>query len=106
VEKGRMFFAVQPFLGLKITPKLQEGLDKSIPYNKFYYKDNNPEFLQVVSVNADKYIGRMIDQGVEYRKIEDICRNIISIIHKLCPDIPVSIDSIRILAAEPPSEPS
>ena len=97
---------MQPFLGLKITPKFQEALDKCTPYNKFYYKDNNPEFLQVVSVDVDKYIGRTIDQGVEYKKIEDICRNIISIIHKLCPDIPVSIDSIKILATEPPSESS
>jgi len=34
--------------------------------------------------------------------MEDICRNIISIMHKLCPDIPVSIDGIRVLAPDVP----
>lgn len=91
---------MKPFLGLKINPKLQEGLDKSNPCNKFYFQDNNPDFLQIVSVDEDKYIGKFIEQGSEYKHIEDICRNITSIIHKLCPDIAVSVDAIRVLATE------
>ncbi len=93
---------MKPFLGFKITPRLQEGLDKSNPYNKFYFKDNNPELLQIITIGSDKYIGKIVEQGIEFKKIEDICRNIISIIHKLCPDIPISIDSIKLLAIEPP----
>ena len=93
----------KPFLGLKITPKLQDGLDKCNPSNKFYFKDNDPALLQIVSMGVDNYIGKVVEQGFEYDKIEDICRNIISIIHKLCPDIPISINSIKLLALEPPS---
>ena len=91
---------MKPFLGLKITSKLQEGLDKSNPCNKYYFQDNNPDFLQIVSVDADKYIGKFIEQGSEYRHIEDICRNITSIIHKLCPEIKITVDTIRVLATE------
>lgn len=103
-KKGKEERMLQPklFLGLKITPKLQERLDKCNPYNTFYFKDNNPELLQIVGIGADKYIGKVVEQGIEYEKIEDICRNIISIIHKLCPDIPISMNSIRLLACEPP----
>jgi hypothetical protein len=89
---------VKPFLGFKITSKLQEGLDKSSPNNKFYFKDNNPDFLQIITIESDKYIGKVVEQGMEYKKIEDVCRNIISIINKLCPDIPFSIDAIKLHA--------
>ena len=92
--------SVKPFLGLKITSKLQEGLEKSNPCDKYYFQDNNPDFLQIVSVSEDKYIGKFIEQGSEYRHIEDICRNIISIIHKLCPDMNASTATIRIIATE------
>ena len=91
---------MKPFLGLKINSKLQEGLDKSNPCDKFYFQENNPDFLQIVSVDAHKYIGKFIEQGSEFKRIEDICLNIISIIHKLCPDMSVSTDSIRVLATE------
>ena len=90
------------FLGIKINAKLQEALDKSNPLNRFYFQDNNPEFLQIVNLDSDKYIGKFVEQGMGYRGMEDICRNIISITHKLCPDIPLSIDGIRVLALETP----
>ena len=43
----------------------------------------------------------IIEQGSEFKRIEDICLNIVSIIHKLCPDMTISTDSIRVLATEP-----
>jgi hypothetical protein len=92
---------VQPFLGLKITSKLQDGLDKSSPNNKFYFKDNNPDFLQVVTIESDKYIGKVVEQGVEYKKIEDVCKNIISILNKLCPDITFAVGAIKLHAINP-----
>lgn len=92
---------MKPFLGIKINAKLQEALDKSSPLNRFYFQDNNPEFLQIANLDSDKYIGKFVDQGMGYRDLDDICRNIISIMHKLCPDIPISIEGIRVLALEP-----
>jgi hypothetical protein len=94
---------LKPFFGIKINAKLQEGLDKSNPLNRFYFQDNNPEFLQIISIDQDKYIGKFVEQGTGYRAIEDICRNIISIMHKLCPDISLSIDGIRVLALDSPA---
>lgn len=91
---------MKPFLGLKITPKFQEGLDKCNSYNKFYFQANDPEFLQIITIDSNKYIGKVVEQGIEYKKVEDICRNIISIIHKLCPDISNSTDSIKLLAVD------
>jgi len=89
---------VQPFLGFKITARLQEGLDNCNPNNMFYFKDNNPDLLQIVTLDSDKYIGKILVQGIESRKIDDISRNIVSILNKLCPDIPFSTDSIKLVA--------
>ncbi len=91
------------FLGIKINAKLREGLDKSNPLNRFYFQDNSPEFLQIITIDQDKYIGKFVEQGAGYRAMDDICRNIISIMHKLCPDISLSIDSIRVLALDSPA---
>jgi hypothetical protein len=93
---------LKPFLGIKINAKLQEGLEKSNPLNRFYFQDNNPEFLQIITIDQDKYIGKFVEQGAGYRAMDDICRNIISIMHKLCPDMSLSIDSIRVLALDSP----
>jgi hypothetical protein len=96
---------LKPFLGIRINTKLQEGLDRSNPLNRFYFQDNNPEFLQIVTVDQDRYIGKFVEQGAGYTALEDICRNIISIMHKLCPDIAISIEGIRVLALTMPSAP-
>jgi hypothetical protein len=93
---------LKPFLGIKINTKLQEGLDKSNPLNRFYFQDDNPEFLQIITIDQDKYIGKFVEQGAGYRAMEDICRNIISIMRKLCPDMSITIDSIRVLAPSHP----
>jgi hypothetical protein len=94
---------LKPFLGIRINAKLQEGLDRSNPLNRFYFQENNPEFLQIITVDQIRYIGKFVEQGTGYRAMEDICRNIISIMHKLCPDIALSIDGIRVLAPDAPS---
>lgn len=94
---------MKPFLGIRINTKLQEGLDRSNPLNRFYFQDNSPEFLQIITTDQDKYIGKFVEQGAGYRAMEDICRNIISIMHKLCPDMSIQLDSIRVLALDQPA---
>ena len=58
-------------------------------------------FIAMNQPSVDKYIGKVVEQGVEYKKVEDVCLNIISILNKLCPDITFAVDAIKLHAINP-----
>ena len=51
------------FVGLKISSKLQAGLDDCAHGTGRYFKGDKPESLQVVTLGEDKLIGRFLRDG-------------------------------------------
>ena len=85
-------------VGVKITPKLQQALDRCIPAYQIYFKENNPEYLQIHNVNGEQILGKMLKPGVNLETLEDYVRNVRSIIKKICPDVNISESEIKIYA--------
>lgn len=85
-------------IGVKLNEQLQEQLDKCIPAHHFYFKDNNPDFLQILTINGERIMGKRIKPGVPVRTIEDYVANIQSILHKICPEYRVGESDIKIYA--------
>jgi len=86
------------FVGLKITNTLQRQLDECPPVYNVYYKDNNPSHLQIIKVDSDDYMGKTLEQGLPVSSVNDITRNIKSILSKICPKYTVSAGEIKIFA--------
>ena len=67
------------FVGIKISPALQNELDRPAPGTQQYFEASNENFLQIVHLGADRYIGRYIKDGFSVADINDVGRNVCSI---------------------------
>ncbi len=84
------------FIGIKISAKLQRELDGSAPGTERYFKGATPESLQIVTQGEDKLIGRSLTDGFPVNAIDNISRNIRSIITLITNGHRIEEDSIRI----------
>jgi hypothetical protein len=85
-------------VGAKITDKVQEHLDKVLPAYQYYFKDNNPEYLSIVRVDADRVIGKMLKPGISVAQLKDYAENVKSILKKICPDYYWGDSDIKVFA--------
>jgi hypothetical protein len=92
------------FIGLKISPKLQRELDGSAPGNQRYFKGIAPESLQIVTQGEDRLIGRSLSDGFPVNGLDNVSRNIRSVITLITNGHRIEDDSIRIygLGSEKP----
>jgi hypothetical protein len=68
------------FVGIKITKSLQDDLDNPAPGTKHYFEGNNNDYLQIINLHEEKFIGRYLKDGFAAANISDVSRNICSIV--------------------------
>jgi hypothetical protein len=69
------------FVGIKISKALQIELDSPAPGTKHYFEGSDKnDFLQIIDLGEQKFIGRYINDGIPAANIEDISRNVCSIV--------------------------
>lgn len=68
------------FVGIKISRKLQTELDSPAPGTGRYFKEKNLEYLEIVTLGTEKIIGRFLKDGFPASDIENVSRNICSIV--------------------------
>ena len=68
------------FVGIKITKSLQDELDSAAPGTKRYFEGSSSEYLQIVSLGDEKFIGRYLNDGFPVANIGDVSRNVCSIV--------------------------
>jgi hypothetical protein len=86
------------FVGIKVSTKLQRELDHCAPGTEHYYKEDKPESLQIVTLGEDRVIGRFLRDGYPVTDIDNVSRNIRSIITLITGGSVIEQDSIRIYA--------
>ena len=86
------------FVGIKVSTKLQRELDHCAPGTEHYYKEDKPESLQIVTLGEERVIGRFLRDGYPVTDIDNVSRNIRSIITLITGGSVIEQDSIRIYA--------
>jgi hypothetical protein len=86
------------FVGIKVSTKLQRELDHCAPGTEHYYKEDKPESLQIVTFGEERVIGRFLRDGYPVNEIDNVSRNIRSIITLITGGSVIPEDSIRIYA--------
>lgn len=97
------------FFGIKIDSKLRDALANAKPGDRRYFEDNNPDFLQICEVGEnEKWIGKVVKGGVNVTAVEDIQRNVLSILRRIAVGTRISASSVKIfvIAKDPPAEPA
>ena len=66
------------FVGLKVTKALQDDLANPAPGTKQYFEGTSDEYLQIISLGEEKFIGRYLKDGFPAANISDVSRNVCS----------------------------
>src|SRR5512135_3680654 len=92
------------FFGTKIDSKLREGLALSKPGDKKYFDGSSDEFLRVLEIGDDKdkerWIGKVIKAGPAVTEVDDIQRNILSILRRVAPNARIPASSVKIFVLQ------
>ena len=88
------------FFGTKIDSKLREALSQAKPGDKKYFDGTSEDFLRIVELPDEKWIGKVIKPGPVVTEVDDIQRNIVSIMRRVAPSARVSPSSIRIFVLQ------
>jgi hypothetical protein len=92
------------FFGTKIDSKLREGLALSKPGDKKYFDGSSEEFLRIIEIGEDKdkerWIGKVIKAGPAVTEVDDIQRNIISILRRVAPNARIPASAVKIFVLQ------
>ena len=92
------------FFGTKIDSKLREGLALSKPGDKKYFDGSSEEFLRVMELGEDKdkerWIGKVIKPGPAVTEVDDIQRNILSILRRVAPNARIPASAVKIFVLQ------
>jgi len=91
------------FIGIQINEKLQDQLDSSKPSMKQFFEENNPEYLQIVQIDSDEYIGKISENCTTIETLTNITMNMKSMLKMICPKFIFSDSAIKVIALSPAS---
>ena len=90
----------QLFFGRKIDSKLREALAQAKLGDRRYFEEPDSEFLRVISVEEEQWIGKVVKPGINVTDIEDIQRNVVSILRRIAPEVRQTLSTIKIYALD------
>ena len=90
----------QLFFGLKIDSKLREALAQAKPGDRRYFEDPESEFLRVVAVGEERWIGKVVKPGINVVEVEDVQRNVSSILRRIAPGVRQAPSAVKIFALD------
>ena len=88
------------FFGTKIDSKLREALSQCKVGDRKYFEGGSDEFLRLVEVEEEKWIGKVVKGGTPITEVDDIQRNIISILRRVAPNARVAASAVKIFVLQ------
>jgi hypothetical protein len=73
------------FAGVRIDSRMREQLEKCPPRDRAFFEADDGRYLTVLRGVDETYIGKVLPPATELRTIDDIRRNIWSILQRVCP---------------------
>ncbi|CAN5902806.1 hypothetical protein BH11MYX2_BH11MYX2_23450 [soil metagenome] len=92
------------FFATKIDSKLREGLALSKPGDKKYFDGSSEEFLRVLEIGDEKdkerWVGKIIKPGPAVTEVDDIQRNVLSILRRVAPNARIAQSAVKIFVLQ------
>ncbi len=88
----------QLFFGCKIDSKLNDALANAKPGDRRYFEDPESPFLRICTVGEERWIGKIVKAGHAVTDVEDVQRNVISILRRIAPDVRRAPSTVKIFA--------
>jgi len=91
------------FIGFKMDSSLARQLDSLEGPDRRYVSTENSDFLRICKLDGDRYVGKLIHERLTTDRVDDILRNISSILGRICPENRLP-RHLEILACRPEGE--
>ena len=92
------------FFATKIDSKLREGLALSKPGDKKYFDGTSEDFLRILEIGDEKdkerWIGKAIKPGPAVTEVDDIQRNVLSILRRIAPNARIPASAVKIFVLQ------
>ena len=75
------------FVGFKLDGSLRRQLESLSGSERRYVSLDDTTFLMVCKKGNDTYVGKLVEDGLTTDRVEDVKRNVLSIVRRLCPDV-------------------
>ena len=85
------------FIGFKADNNLQARLESLNDIDKKYLSHDDSTFLRFCRLGEDIYVGKLVHESLTTDRVEDIRRNILSIMHKIASEVRLPTN-LKILA--------
>lgn len=86
------------FFGMKIDSQMREAMANANPGDRRYFEDD--QYLRILPVGEEQWIGKMVDAALPPGQVEDIQRNVISILNRIAPGGRHSPSAMRIFGVD------
>jgi hypothetical protein len=87
------------FIGYKVDGSLRRRLADLTGADQRYVSREDSTFLRLCKLGEDEYVGKVIDEPISTDRVDDIRRNVLSILHRLSPEARFP-DHLTIFACE------
>ena len=87
------------FVGFKLDGSLRRQLESLTGPDRRYVSPDDTTFLIMGKKGADVYVGKLVQDGLTTDRVDDVRRNVLSIMRRLCPDVRLP-NVMEILAIE------
>ena len=74
------------FIGFKVDSSLARQLDALTGPNRRYVSTDSSDFLRLCRLGDARYVGKLIHERLTTERVDDVRRNVLSILSRLCPD--------------------
>jgi hypothetical protein len=74
------------FIGTKMDGQVRRRLESITGPDKKYFSRDETTFLTICRLGEDEYVGKVVDERFTTDRVDDIRRNVLSILQRLCPD--------------------
>ena len=87
------------FVGYKMDGSLRRRLEALTGPERKYIADDG-DFLRILRLGEDGYVGKVVAERITTDRIDDIRRNVLSILQRLSPDtrFPIHLDILVCVA--------
>lgn len=95
------------FAGVRIDNKLRDALEHCPNRDRVYFDGSDPRYLVMIRAVEDSYVGKVVDPGMAASGMDDLKRNVLSILNRISTGRR-SEDDVKVFAlddGEPPPLP-
>jgi hypothetical protein len=73
------------FVCLRVDNKMRDQLAQAPARDKVYFDGTDPRYLTIIRTAEDSYVGKIVDGGAPAASMEDLKRNLLSILTRVAP---------------------